>query len=280
MSKEEKYKDYIEGDTWLLRSKEYLKEHNICEICHKHKATQVHHNNYANTGNEPDEDLTAICERCHYHLHSMPPTIENPEQLKKAIKLLEDFRNYPRLKTLVMNEVSDKFFNGKFMIVVANEVAPKTAFFLQNVLEIWYNYGLTINEDIIEFATKTSYGLKMKAGKNKWLKELNAKRRKNAYERGELEIINIRATTTIKREMTQEIKEFEFKKNFILHLLRDNRETLARAKSHANVNYYNSLMYFNREGYYTPEQFFLKLKKDGFIDQLFVDMGGELPDKL
>ena len=150
MSKEEKYKDYIEGDMWLLRAKEYLKDHVICEICHKHKATQVHHNNYSNTGNEPDEDLTAICERCHYHLHSMPPMIEDPEQLKKAMKLLEDFRNYPRLKTLVMNEVSDKFFNGKFMIVVANEVAPKTAFFLQNVLEIWYNYGLTINEDIIE----------------------------------------------------------------------------------------------------------------------------------
>ena len=95
-----------------------------------------------------------------------------------------------------------------------------------------------------------------------------------------MEIINVQATTTIKFEMTQEMKEFEFKKNFILRLLRDNKETLARAKSHANVSYYNSSIYFNREGYYTPEQFFLKLKKDGFIDQLFIDMGGELPEEL
>lgn len=280
MSKEEKYKDYIEGDMWLLRSKEYLKDHKTCEICHKHQSTQVHHNNYVNKGNEPDEDLTAMCDRCHYHLHSMPPMIEDPEQLKKAMKLLEDFRNYPRLKTLVMNEVSDEFFDGRFMMDISNEVAPETAFFPQNIMEIWYNYGLTIEKDIIEFAAKTSYNLKMTAGKTKLLNELDARRRKDAYERGELEIINIQATTTIKFEMTREMKEFEFKKNFILRLLRDNKETLARAKSHANVSYYNSSIYFNREGYYTPEQFFLKLKKDGFIDQLFIDMGGELPEEL
>lgn len=269
----EKYKDYISGDEWLDRSRKYLLNHSICEICHKHTATQAHHNSYARSGEELDEDITALCDRCHLHLHIMPPMINDPEQLRKAMQLIDDFRNYPKLKTLILNDISEKFFNGRFMMDVAKEYCSETAFFSQNILEIFYQVGLERNVDIIEEATKVSFKLKVEAGKNAFSSKKDSIARKEKYENGELKYVDLNLTTTKKPELTIEELIKERKKSWMLHFLRD-KETLARAKSFANINYYNGKIFFNREGIYTAEQFFLKLRSDNLIDRLFVDMGG------
>ena len=271
----EKYKNYIESNNWLERSKKYLIFNPVCEICHKWPSTQAHHNSYENIGNELDSDLTAMCDRCHFHIHLMPPMIEDPESLKKANKLLEDFRNYPRLKTLVLNEISELFFDDKFMMDVAKEVVPNTAFLTQNLMEIFYEEGLKTGVDIIEKATQVSFSLKMKAGKNSFASKRNAIKRKERFEKGDLLYIDSNLTTTKKPEMNRnEIIEVR-KKQWLLHHLR-NKETLARAKSFANINYYSGNIFFNREGIYTAEQFFLKLRSDNLIDRLFEDMGGTI----
>lgn len=273
----EKYKNYIEGKDWLQKSTKYLNKNPICEICHKWPSKQVHHNSYENIGEELEEDLTAMCDRCHFHIHLMPPMIEDPSSLKKAMKLLEDFRNYPKLKTLVLNEISDLYFDGRFMIDVAKEIVPNTAFLPQNLMEIFYSHGLSIGEDIIEKATQISFSLKMKAGKNAFLMKKDSDERKERFKNGELKYINLNLTTTKRPELSKEEIIKERKKRWILHLLRD-KETLARAKSFANINYYGGGIFFNREGIYTPEQFFLKLRSDNLIDRLFEDMGGTLED--
>lgn len=271
----EKYKDYIKDEDWLEKSNRYLRFNPICEICHKWQSKQVHHNSYENMGNELEEDLTALCDRCHFHIHLLPPMIEDPDSLKKAMKLLEDFRNYPRLKTLVLNEISDLYFDGKFMMDVAKEVIPNTAFLSQNLMEIFYSKSLETGEDIIEKATQISFSLKMKAGKNSFLAKKDSIKRKERFESGDLKYIDSSLTTTKKPELTREQIIEERKKQWILHHLR-NKETLARAKSFTNINYYGGSIFFNREGIYTPEQFFLKLRSDKLIDRLFVDMGGTI----
>lgn len=268
-----KYKDYIKDEQWLEKSAKYLEENPMCEICHKHKANQAHHNSYENFGEETDDDLTAICDRCHFHLHTMPPMIEDPIQLKKAINLMADFRNYPRLKTLILNEISSKYFDGKYMIDVASEVCSNTAFMPQNLMEIFYEKGLEIGKDIIEDAVKIGYVLKMQAGKNYYLSTKDELQRKKAFENGETEIVNTYLTTTKKPERTKEEILAIVKKQWIFTQIKD-KTILARAKSFANINYYKGAVYFNQIGIFTPEQFYLKLRNDGFIDKFFEDMGG------
>ena len=62
-----KYDEYMQSDDWRVRRWAYLNGHKNCEICGEHlgRFAQVHHKTYAHFGAEPDEDLQALCRRCH-----------------------------------------------------------------------------------------------------------------------------------------------------------------------------------------------------------------------
>lgn len=68
------YRDYVGSERWLGRRKYFLMNHPNCERCgiSRRRAMEVydqdlhvHHKNYQRVGCELDEDLEALCRRCH-----------------------------------------------------------------------------------------------------------------------------------------------------------------------------------------------------------------------
>lgn len=65
-----KYYAYLGSDTWKQKRKlVFERDNNLCQICKKETATEVHHLTYQNIYNEPIEDLIAICYECHKKKH-------------------------------------------------------------------------------------------------------------------------------------------------------------------------------------------------------------------
>jgi len=48
-----------------------------CQMCGKRRATEVHHLSYKRIGNEPPQDLLAVCHPCHCELHGLRPANDN-----------------------------------------------------------------------------------------------------------------------------------------------------------------------------------------------------------
>jgi phage terminase large subunit GpA-like protein len=66
------YHEYIHSDLWRIRCSEYkLKINNRCEHCGNMTFLQLHHIRYTNLGKEKDEDLIALCEKCHKKIHNI-----------------------------------------------------------------------------------------------------------------------------------------------------------------------------------------------------------------
>lgn len=64
------YKEYLLTKHWLKRKADYLRKHKKeCTMCGNKYYIQVHHVDYKNLGDEKDEDLVALCKRCHDKLH-------------------------------------------------------------------------------------------------------------------------------------------------------------------------------------------------------------------
>ncbi len=68
------HKNYIASEWWLQRRKLFLEAHRECNRCGIEREAarelydqdlNVHHRNYQNKGAEKDEDLEALCRRCH-----------------------------------------------------------------------------------------------------------------------------------------------------------------------------------------------------------------------
>src|SRR5713101_6765418 len=73
MTKSE-YRAYISSEKWQQRRKEFLRGKDFCNRCGLEKGMaataydqglHVHHRNYTRVGDELDQDLEAICRRCH-----------------------------------------------------------------------------------------------------------------------------------------------------------------------------------------------------------------------
>ena len=64
------YREYLKSDNWRERRKELMEEAGgICADCGD-KATQLHHLNYDNLGEEElDVDVIALCNACHKERH-------------------------------------------------------------------------------------------------------------------------------------------------------------------------------------------------------------------
>lgn len=273
-----KYSEYIDSDEWKIKSKEYLLDHPICEICNKHKSEQVHHTSYKRMGDELDKDLKALCERCHNGIHNFPPYIPDDIQRNKALKIMQYFRRYPSIKTLVLNEVSRKYYNYEFMLDRAAKISDETSLFNQNLMEMFYQDGIDRGEDIIEFTYAECVKLNIQAKRNALAKKKASKVNRNKINKDEIVKIvhhTTRFPVKTKNEMSKdEIYENRIK-NFVMSFL-SNNEYLANAKRFANNEFYDGKMYFNKNGYVTKEQFYKKLKDDGHHVKLFIELGGKI----
>lgn len=270
-----KYKDYIDGDDWHTKSSNYLENHEVCELCHKHEAIEVHHTSYKRIGQETEDDLMALCVRCHYGIHSIPPLIDDEAQLNKALKIMKYFTKYPVIKTLVLNEISERYYNCEYMLDVAANECDETAFFAQNLMEMFYKDGKELGVDMIEETYALCVKFKIQASKNKIKKQKRSVDLTKKYESGEINYIDVSHTTTMKIDQSlKEIVETKIK-NFCLKELQD-RKVLAYAKSYMNLNYYGGRIYFNREGIITAAQFYLKIKEDNLQKELFSVLNGKI----
>src|SRR5215831_14192625 len=65
----EEYQTYLASREWALK-REAIRERarGICERCRLNQMEAVHHLTYARIGNEPLEDLQAVCNLCHEFL--------------------------------------------------------------------------------------------------------------------------------------------------------------------------------------------------------------------
>jgi hypothetical protein len=68
------YQKYLQGEHWQKRRRQFLADNQHCEVCGiprwlaniaYDQDLHVHHKSYANVGAEQDDDLAAICRRCH-----------------------------------------------------------------------------------------------------------------------------------------------------------------------------------------------------------------------
>ena len=65
-----KYIEYIHSPEWQNRRNLFLQQHGkICNMCPRTDEIEVHHVSYDRLGHERDEDLKALCVRCHNDLH-------------------------------------------------------------------------------------------------------------------------------------------------------------------------------------------------------------------
>lgn len=258
-----KYQQFIASDDWLETSNRFLINHTICQLCRKHKATQAHHTSYENIGNETEDDIMALCERCHYHIHLAPPIIDDEQQLKKAINLMNRLNSQPVVKTIVLNKVADEFYDGAYMLELAASRTPGTPFFMQNLLEIFYEDGKDRGVDIIEFALATAIKAKIDARSTSMKKERAKELLKKRNNSGEFEkteykkpvvLNNLDEKLQLRREITQA-------------LLKD-KILLKKAKSYMNVEFYHGEVFFNQIGCSDAVSFVLKIDNDKLLDEL------------
>ena len=74
---------YLRTDYWERRKAQYFSTHDKrCEACSRRYTPRrllvikpiyivLHHKDYENLWNEPDEDLAALCNRCHRNVHDI-----------------------------------------------------------------------------------------------------------------------------------------------------------------------------------------------------------------
>jgi len=82
------YHQYILSKDWKRKKKNLIKNWQ-CKVCgcRKRKWLNVHHLHYRNLGNEKENDLMVLCQRCHLIWHeekkriSLNPSIEHIKSL-------------------------------------------------------------------------------------------------------------------------------------------------------------------------------------------------------
>jgi hypothetical protein len=77
----QEYGQYLIGIVWRKRRAEFLDRYRWCEECYIKPADQIHHLTYLHIGNEPDEDLVAVCRPCHEKLHNLRAANDNQPML-------------------------------------------------------------------------------------------------------------------------------------------------------------------------------------------------------
>jgi hypothetical protein len=69
-SPRDRYQIYLKSADWQERRKKALdRAEHRCQLSNRTYRLQIHHRTYKNRGNEKDQDLTVLCERCHDWWH-------------------------------------------------------------------------------------------------------------------------------------------------------------------------------------------------------------------
>lgn len=63
------YHKYIHSRKWAKRSRAFREDHPYCDVCEWKRSEHVHHTTYRWLGRERDEDLQALCVKCHNAHH-------------------------------------------------------------------------------------------------------------------------------------------------------------------------------------------------------------------
>lgn len=65
------YREYLKSPEWdIRRQATFERDGYRCVVCNNASTLQCHHRTYDHIGNEPIEDLTTLCEKCHLAYHS------------------------------------------------------------------------------------------------------------------------------------------------------------------------------------------------------------------
>lgn len=64
------YRDYLKTPHWkATRQRALERADRRCQLCGSSERLEVHHNTYANRGNEHDSDVFVLCDPCHEAFH-------------------------------------------------------------------------------------------------------------------------------------------------------------------------------------------------------------------
>lgn len=76
------YKTYIKSNLWIKRKNRYWKKYGKkCRVCGSSNYVTLHHKEYNNNyGDEPDKELIAMCQSCHFRYHDNFPTKKNMQE--------------------------------------------------------------------------------------------------------------------------------------------------------------------------------------------------------
>jgi 5-methylcytosine-specific restriction endonuclease McrA len=69
--RKEAYDRYLRSPQWQGKKFDvFRRDGYICQICKSNPASQVHHLTYERFGDEPLDDLQAVCKPCHKEHHN------------------------------------------------------------------------------------------------------------------------------------------------------------------------------------------------------------------
>lgn len=102
------YNDYLNSYIWKEKRDFLIKKVGYCTRCGRRKRLVVHHNTYANIGNEREQDLDVVCFDCHNRIHRRMRKMERPYLSQKRKEMLASM-------PYISNEVS-KSKDGRFVI--------------------------------------------------------------------------------------------------------------------------------------------------------------------
>lgn len=113
------YKAYLASRDWALK-KEAIRERSgdTCERCHVRPHQSTHHVTYEHIGNEPLEDLLAVCNPCHEYLSAKrdhDPALDCIFSViafpRESIEALDDFA---RAVSSISGELVGVVLQGQF----------------------------------------------------------------------------------------------------------------------------------------------------------------------
>lgn len=122
----EAYKAYLKSPHWqAIRKRLYRAYEYKCAMCGSPKNLNVHHITYENLGEEKDEDLTVLCQKCHSELHDGNYTFFDDLSIAWS-RLFEAYENEPdEDKKGVMKIQLDIIDRALDLVPLASEIYEK-----------------------------------------------------------------------------------------------------------------------------------------------------------
>lgn len=147
------YKEYLQSEQWQKRRNEALINDGFrCKICKSEENLNVHHLTYERLGEEKDEDLIVLCERCHSKWHKIEKhtSLENVdfstdaeiilEKSKKGYNFLDGISTgYKKL-----DEMTSGFNSSDLVVLAGRPSMGKTSFALNIARNISLDYGIPV----------------------------------------------------------------------------------------------------------------------------------------